>query len=139
MAGRLELAPEATSPADARLYVTHWTRTWGYRALIPSAALLTSELATNAVLHARGRFCVEVSNTGHGIRVEVTDPSDEPVRLQPPAEVADHGRGLLVVDAVADAWGSHPVADGNGDGEGGKAVWFELDAPGAFAASAPAR
>ncbi len=120
---QLALGPEVTSPADARLFVTHWTHTWGYRSLVPAAALLTSELATNAVVHTASAFSVEVANTGHGIQVTVTDPSPDPVTLRNPSEAAPHGRGMQLVDSVASKWGSEPVS---GD-DPGKAVWFELD------------
>lgn len=121
MARSLALRPDDTSPADARLFVTHWARMWGYRTLIPAAALLTSELATNAVVHAAELFEVEVTNTGHGIHVTVTDPSDAPVTMRAAAEVREDGRGLRVVDAVASTWGVDP-REGSG-----KTVWFELD------------
>lgn len=121
MPRQIALGPEITSPAEARLFVTHWTRAWGYRSLISAAALLTSELATNAVIHAESPFSVDVANTGHGIHVTVRDPSPDSVQLRDPSQIDDHGRGLRVVDAVSSAWGSEPVS---GDG---KAVWFELD------------
>lgn len=121
MASNLVLRPDVTSPADARLFVTHWARTWGYRSLIPAAALLTSELATNAVVHAAEDFEVEVANTGHGIHVVVTDPSVAPAAMVEAPDVAEHGRGLRVVDAVASSWGVDRI-----DGAG-KSVWFELD------------
>ncbi len=121
MPSNLLLRPQDTSPADARLFVTHWARTWGYRALIPAAALLTSELATNAVVHAAMDFEVEVTNTGHGLHVAVIDPSSAPAALMPASEVAEHGRGLRILDAVAARWGVESL-DGSG-----KSVWFELD------------
>ncbi len=117
----LALRPAETSPGDARLFVTAWAREWGYRSLIPAAALLTSELATNAVVHAAAPFEVKVVNTGHGIHVTVTDPSAERVTMRVPEEVREHGRGLRVVDAVASSWGVDQL-----DGVG-KTVWFELD------------
>ena len=121
MPRQIALEPDVTSPADARLFVTHWTRAWGYRSLISAAALLTSELATNAVIHAASPFSVDVANTGHGIHVTVRDPSPAPVELRDPSQIDEHGRGLRVVAAVSSAWGSEPV------GGDGKAVWFELD------------
>ncbi|MEO6317892.1 MAG: ATP-binding protein [Acidimicrobiales bacterium] len=121
MPSNLALRPDDTSPADARLFVTHWARTWGYRSLIPAAALLTSELATNAVVHAAEDFEVEVANTGHGIHVAVTDPSTAQAAMVQASEVTEHGRGLRVVDAVASSWGVDRM-DGSG-----KSVWFELD------------
>jgi anti-sigma regulatory factor (Ser/Thr protein kinase) len=120
---QIALGPDVTSPAEARLFVTHWTRTWGYRSLISAAALLTSELATNAVVHAASPFWVDVANTGHGIHVTVRDPSPAEVTMREPSQIEEHGRGLRVVDAVSSAWGTEPV----GGAGNGKAVWFELD------------
>jgi len=117
----LRLTPADTSPFDARLFVTQWLRRWGYRPLIPAAALLTSELTTNAVIHARAPFRVEVANTGRGVRVAVRDPSPEVPRVRSPADVGDSGRGMRIVDTVASAWGVEAAPDG------GKAVWFELN------------
>jgi anti-sigma regulatory factor (Ser/Thr protein kinase) len=120
---RLTLQPEPTSVRQARLFVSGWTRTWGHQQLIASAALLTSELATNAIRHARGAFQIDVAKTDHGIRVGVTDASQElPVvrRLQ---EVEEEGRGMLLVDAIASSWGVEAR-------DPGKRVWFELDPPG---------
>ena len=118
----IDLRPLDASPGDARLFVSHWARSWGYRPLISAAALLTSELATNAVEHAGGDFTVEVTDTGHGVRVDVRDPSPAPPVVRDAQEVDEDGRGLRLVEAVATTWGSEPVA---GDG---KRVWFELDA-----------
>src|SRR4051794_4793160 len=84
------------------------------------AQLLVSELATNVVLHARTRMRVTVRRCKHGMRVEVRD--DVPARPPPPREpdlLSVHGRGLVLVDALADAWG----VNGN---RLGKTIWFEV-------------
>lgn len=121
MPHEIRLEPIAASPGDARLFVSQWARSWGYRPLIAAAALLTSELATNAVLHTADRFVVEVANTGHGLRVVVRDSSPEPPVVRPPQQVGAHGRGMRLVDAVSTTWGSERIRDN------GKDVWFELD------------
>jgi anti-sigma regulatory factor (Ser/Thr protein kinase) len=82
--------------------------------------LLTSELATNAVLHAGSKFEVAIESLENGsVRVAVTD--DDPKVPQPGAAPPDGltGRGLDVVDALASAWGvdSHRHR---------KVVWFEV-------------
>jgi anti-sigma regulatory factor (Ser/Thr protein kinase) len=98
------------------------------------AALLVSELATNAVVHATSDFAVTVrypTPTGR-VRVEVVDGvPGEPMPLRPPP-TALHGRGLLLVSSLADEWG----VEGS-DSEVGKTIWFEL-APATAAAAAGA-
>lgn len=86
------------------------------------AALLTSELVTNAVAHARtpGKVQVKVERTPGRARVEVYDGSRTEPTFKPLTLDRDSGRGLAIVDAIADAWGVAPVDDH------GKVVWFEL-------------
>ncbi|WP_330330171.1 ATP-binding protein [Streptomyces sp. NBC_00536] len=58
-----------------------------------------------------------------GLRVEVSDGSASPPRpAADPAPLADGGRGLLLVEAVTDRWGTYATATG-------KTVWFECDHP----------
>ena len=83
--------------------------------------LLTTELIANAVEHVGEPMTVRISRDTEAIRVEIDDPSPtEPIRLDPHS-TDEHGRGVFLVDAMANRWGavSHP-----GDG---KTVWFELD------------
>jgi anti-sigma regulatory factor (Ser/Thr protein kinase) len=98
------------------------------------AALLVSELATNAVVHATSDFAVTVlypTRTGR-VRVEVVDGvPGEPMPLRPPP-TSLHGRGLLLVASLADEWGVEET-----DTEVGKTIWFEL-APATAAAAAAA-
>lgn len=87
--------------------------------LVGDAVLLTSELVTNAVRHARTPFEVEVVCDG-AVRVVVRDGSAEPPMVQHPEPDELGGRGLLLVEALATRWGF----EANGQG---KTVWFELD------------
>ena len=83
------------------------------------ALLLASELVTNAVLHGRSEVCVEVTPRGGGVRIAVLDEnSRHPVPVPEDPNALD-GRGLALVDALAESWGveERPM---------GKAVWFEL-------------
>ncbi|MGK2949387.1 MAG: ATP-binding protein [Acidimicrobiales bacterium] len=83
--------------------------------------LALSELATNAVKHARTPFEVVIETNTH-LRVGVVDGSPvRPVRRQP-GPTDTRGRGLLILDAVCDAWGVHMVA-------AGKCVWCERALP----------
>lgn len=85
-----------------------------------TAALLSGEIVTNAVIHGGGRFLLEVHTSAKAVRVEVTDSSAERPRLLGPSEDRDYGRGMAIVDALADRWGTTRSA-------AGKVVWFELD------------
>ncbi|GAA3161680.1 hypothetical protein GCM10010531_11700 [Blastococcus jejuensis] len=92
-----------------------------------TAALLVSELATNAVRHAGGHeFVVEVqvSPDEGRVWVGVTDTDSGLPVLRNPAVTAEHGRGIRLVSTLADRWGArrrrHSPA---------KTVWFELDYP----------
>jgi hypothetical protein len=134
----VECQAEPSSVREARLFVVDKLQEWHADDLVDSAALLTSELATNAVLHTRRPFSVSVRRSGPGVRVEVIDSSEELPRLRTPvasngqhvdagdvlaAPTADVDRlfsGLGMVDAVASDWGAHPIPGK------GKVVWFEL-------------
>lgn len=82
--------------------------------------LLVSELASNAVRHARSPFTVAVGCDAATVRVEVADASPQlPVLQQPPVEAVT-GRGLMIIEALSRRWGVEPT-------ETGKTVWFEVD------------
>lgn len=84
------------------------------------AALLTTELAANAVRHATvDRFYLTLHCDADRVRVEVADGSLEPPVVLRPDPMATSGRGLQLVDALADRWGFERR-------EHGKVVWFEL-------------
>ena len=82
--------------------------------------LLTSELATNALVHARTEFQVTVAHLHDDARrIAVTDGNAHvPEPRMAPAD-ATTGRGLALVDAKASAWGAHRHGRG-------KTVWFEV-------------
>jgi anti-sigma regulatory factor (Ser/Thr protein kinase) len=91
--------------------------------LVERVVLLVSELATNAVVHARTVFGVDIDVRGNFVRVAVSDAGGGVPEVQPlPPPSAPHGRGLLVVSRLADRWGIETSAAGNG-----KSVWFEVD------------
>ena len=87
------------------------------------AVLLVSELASNAVRHARSPFTVSAVHHASTVRVEVEDASAQLPEVQRPSPDATTGRGMLLVDALAATWGSESTA-------GGKRVWFELGGAG---------
>lgn len=83
------------------------------------AALLVSELAANAVLHARTPFTVEVSESIGTLRISVRDSNVSLPVLKLYSPEASTGRGLKLVETMAHRWGVDPCPDG-------KVVWFEL-------------
>ncbi|WP_459981887.1 ATP-binding protein [Nocardioides sp. AN3] len=89
------------------------------RTSLEIVVLLTSELVTNAVHHGTGPVQLRLSRDDQGVRVEVADESSERPVLRPIDHDAHHGRGLLLVDALASGWG----VDSD---KTGKTVWFRL-------------
>lgn len=110
-----ESAPNARAFARATL---HDWRLGGE--VVDCAILLTSELVSNAVRHAGTRVIVNFDTGGHTLRVEVADSVERPPQPRQADPLAEGGRGLELVDALAANWG----VDGR---PGGKSVWFELD------------
>ncbi|MFC9424559.1 ATP-binding protein [Streptomyces sp. NPDC056987] len=119
----LDYAPVAGSVSLARHRAGRLVIEWGRPELSWSAALLVSELGTNALLHGclRDRlFRVRLALGARVLRIEVSDPRGE--RLPAVRVAADEecfGRGLLIVEQVAGRWGVAPRAVG-------KTVWCEL-------------
>jgi anti-sigma regulatory factor (Ser/Thr protein kinase) len=85
------------------------------------AELLVSELVTNAVVHAQSRLVLQVEVADPRVEVSVEDLGGGLPLPTPDAPEDDSvgGRGLLLVDALADSWGCEQTPSG-------KRVWFEL-------------
>jgi len=104
------------SARDARHFVLSRLGPRVDRALAVDAALVTAELAANAVLHAKSPFTVAVSHSADAVRIAVRDmkPLSNDERL---ATIAGHG--LDVVAKAAARWAVEPLPDG-------KVIWVEL-------------
>ncbi|MHA5054583.1 ATP-binding protein [Streptomyces sp. SD15] len=89
------------------------------------ATLCTSELVTNVHLHTKGTAMLRVQLTPARLRVSVYDESHDPPVTSEAEVAACWGRGLALVEEVADAWG---VA-GERAGRFAKGVWFEWGEP----------
>jgi anti-sigma regulatory factor (Ser/Thr protein kinase) len=100
--------------------VTDTCASAGLADLADTAALLTSELVTNAVLHARRPPSLGVAVSDGQLVVDVGDPDPRHPQLDWAGAYGEHGRGLAIVDALADDWGVRQTPDG------GKSVWFAL-------------
>lgn len=140
---RLALDADLQSVARARQATGEAAAAWNTDPVVSdNARLVVSELVTNAVLHAATEVVLEVRLVGAGVRIEVTDWSSRPVVRVPAAPATSRGllddfdeaegtesgwewtpatgRGLTLVDGLADAWG---VEHGAGSA---KVVWAEV-------------
>ncbi|MEV5492598.1 SpoIIE family protein phosphatase [Streptomyces bobili] len=105
----------------ARHLVREWLDDWELGAVDDEAQLLLSEIVTNALVHADSEVDLRVRRYPDCLRVEVRDSDPHPaINVGRPGEdQAESGRGMMIVAALASAWGNSP----NGRG---KTVWFEL-------------
>ncbi|MEU6992614.1 ATP-binding protein [Streptomyces sp. NPDC046465] len=110
--------------SEVRRALRELLRHWGKPGRSETAELLTSELVTNALVHTDHDAYVTATLGPRGLRVEVRDfVAVRPEPRVPNADDGTNGRGLILVQSLADAWGvrAHGV---------GKVVWFELDSGG---------
>ncbi|WP_244190728.1 ATP-binding protein [Streptomyces caeruleatus] len=116
---------DVTAPRLCRDFVRAVLFTHDREDLVMPAALCTSELVTNVHLHTKGTAMLRIRLTPTRFRVGVFDESPDPPVVAHPAGtvVACWGRGLALVQEMADKWG---VADERA-GRFAKGVWFELD------------
>lgn len=123
-AASTSLPAEPASVPAARRFVRAVLQGSGLQAAWETAQMLVSEVATNAVLHARTAFTVEVVRDGERVRVSVTDLSPAVPRQRSYGADSATGRGLRLVDTFAAAWGVDRQPGG------GKTVWFEVPTAG---------
>ncbi len=117
----LTLRPEETAPGRARRFVRQTLAAHGWDDALDNALLLTTELITNAVVHAGTTITVTVGGDANELVVRVQDHT--PGRLagaaRAPDELHEGGRGLYLVDTLSTTWGTE-------HSESGKAVWFRF-------------
>ncbi len=120
--------PVGRSVATARAFVRDTLQGWGCADIIDDAVVLTSELVTNAVVHAGTAADVLCQRDDDGVKISVADRYPErEIPLQNAGQVIVHpdregGRGLLLCGALATRWGvEYSPAQ--------KYVWFQLDLP----------
>ncbi|MFF3819240.1 ATP-binding protein [Streptomyces bluensis] len=123
---RLDYTPTTRSVSLARRRIARLVTEWGHPDL-GDAALVVSELVTNALLHGSLRerlICVRLTATATTLRVEVSDPRGERLPELRVAEDTDQfGQGLRLVEGLTDRWGLAPRAVG-------KTVYAEWDVTG---------
>jgi anti-sigma regulatory factor (Ser/Thr protein kinase) len=119
----VELLPDQHAPAQARQFVQDVCAGWSIARVANLAELVASELVTNAVTHARTPMALTLRLVGDRLSVDVRDGDPRPMFRPAPGAgggpADEHGRGLLVLDAMADAWGCNTTGDG-------KVVWAQL-------------
>lgn len=118
----LTFPPVPITVREARLAVREAVTASGASDLADAAELVTSELVTNAVVHAGTQVSLRISAEARAVRVEVGDSSPHVPAPRSWGRTAGTGRGLLIVDDQADRWGAVRV-------DGGKVVWFEIGRP----------
>jgi hypothetical protein len=104
------------APAAARHFTVATLAAWGAADFAEDAALVVTELAANAIVHARSAFTVILSALDDLLRISVRDAT--PLRGNTLRAVPLHGLGA--VDAMASQWGVEPL------GAAGKTVWVDL-------------
>jgi anti-sigma regulatory factor (Ser/Thr protein kinase) len=118
----LQLQPDLREPARARRWLAEACEVWGCQELAPDALVLVNELTTNVVLHAGTGCLVEADFNDMALLVTVSDERPGDLTVEGATSTGERGRGLHLVDAIADAWGVTPTPSG-------KSVWFALWAP----------
>ena len=120
--------PEPASTREARRRVSDALEAAALEVAVSSAALVVSELATNAVLHARTPFEVRLQVGSDTVRIEVHDGNGRRPVPRNFSDSATSGRGLRVIDELCAEWGVEPDPDGRG-----KTVWAVVPVAGGFA------
>jgi anti-sigma regulatory factor (Ser/Thr protein kinase) len=120
---RRSLPPTAESASLARWLVNDLLKDLVDEDSRDTAALLTTELVSNAIRHTRDELGITVRLSGGRLRVGVSDSSHRRPQLVQVGTRDTSGRGLHLVEALAERWGVEPDARGLG-----KTVWFELPA-----------
>ncbi|MFE6482284.1 SpoIIE family protein phosphatase [Streptomyces sp. NPDC057757] len=120
--------PVGRSVATARSFVRDTLQGWGFADIVDDAVVLTSELVTNAVVHAGTSADVLCLRSDDGVRIEVADRYPErEIPLQATAinmgnPDSEGGRGLQLCAALAGRWGVEYTPTQ-------KQVWFQLELP----------
>jgi len=128
----LQLPRDPRAPGVARATLRTVLAAHGLAQLTPTAELLASELLANAHLHTNGPYALRIhSSASDRLTVAVWDADprvppgfQEEASSVAPAVDAEHGRGLHLVRACADAWGVSVLRE-LGASKGGKLLWAE--------------
>ncbi|MFF8729162.1 SpoIIE family protein phosphatase [Streptomyces sp. NPDC015171] len=112
--------------AEARQHLRELLHDWVSGDQVDSAVLLVSEMVTNVLVHTDADALLLAEVIGERdcrrLRVEVFDSGDDLPHRRRPGELASSGRGLILIELLADTWGVDPRGEG-------KCIWFELHEP----------
>jgi anti-sigma regulatory factor (Ser/Thr protein kinase) len=117
-----QLSPGVEAGRQARAFVRNVLHDSHLDHLHDAVELLSTELVNNAVVHATGGRTIRITPDPEVVRVEVDDLSADAPVPEIPEMRSESGRGLLLLAAIADAWGFEKQRHG-------KTVWFEIRAP----------
>jgi anti-sigma regulatory factor (Ser/Thr protein kinase) len=121
---RVVLAPDPSATAIARQLVEDACRAWRLGHVRDAAKLVITELVSNVVRHARTEMEISLVASPGALRLAVRDGNPAPPRSDvSEAALAESGRGLVVIQALAIEWGATPSG-------GGKVVWAVLSTSG---------
>lgn len=107
------------APREARRFVVETLHRWERGELADTTALVVSELAANAVVHARSDFVMTLRLKGDNVEVSLRDSGPLLPELREATATAENGRGLGLVASLSKAWGHRLGPDG-------KVVWAEI-------------
>lgn len=111
--------PTPRIAAQARSFVGARLAEWGLHATTDPAQLVASELVTNAVLHGVGDVTLRLRHIDSTVVIDVSDHGTAIPRVFTAGPDEECHRGLAIVEAVAEGWGTRPLIDG-------KVVWAEI-------------
>jgi anti-sigma regulatory factor (Ser/Thr protein kinase) len=118
----VHLASDVSSLGEGRRFVARTLRDWNVdESLIEPVVLVANELMANAIVHADSAPVVSLEAAGPALLLRVADASSKLPVARPATLDATGGRGLILVEALADRWG----IDTN---PSGKVVWVAFDA-----------
>jgi two-component sensor histidine kinase len=123
MSAERRFGSDPTSAAAGRQFVSDATADLSSETR-EQVALMVSELATNSLVHAASGFKIRIDRSDSRLRIEVSDVGGGQPRLRSPGISEPHGRGLQIVKALSDTWGTIERSE-----QTGKTVWFELRLP----------
>ncbi|MGN9777334.1 ATP-binding SpoIIE family protein phosphatase [Micromonospora sp. H33] len=121
----MEVPAEPTAPSRVRHWMTAQLTEWQVpESVIGAAVLCTSELTTNALLHAGTAARVEIDLSAERLLVSVADSGTRGTVTRAQTDtLSSRGRGLGLIEELSDAWGTDPTVRGS-------TVWFEILIPG---------